>query len=296
MDNAIKLDQNVQDERKGRIISGIVHAIMLLLIILPLMTYPDPPPGQQGVLVSFGVPDMGSGDDLPDTQQEEQVTPTPPSEVAPPEVEEVKEKPKQKPKPKPTETAKVKTQSNAETIRINQEKAADKKRRELEAQRERELEAEERAAQEAKRKAEAEAKAELERKEAEAKKQAGSYFGHGKGKTDTPGNQGDPNGDPNADVLTGISTGAGKIGGGLENRGGAGPKPSERSQETGIVVIRVCVNETGKVISADFTLSGSSTQSPTLIKAAKESAEQYTFGKGSIDRQCGTISYNFRVQ
>jgi len=116
MDNAINIDKNAQDERKGKIISAIVHAIMLLLFIWPLMSYPDPPPGQQGVLVSFGMPDMGSGNDTPDTQQEEQVNPTPPSEVAPPETQEVKEKPKERPKPKPAETTKVKTQNDPETI------------------------------------------------------------------------------------------------------------------------------------------------------------------------------------
>lgn len=299
MDNAIKIDQNVQDERRGRIISGIVHAIMLLLFIMPLMNYPDPPPGQQGVLVSFGMPDMGSGDDMPDTQQEEKVNPTPPSEVAPPEVEPVKEKPKETPKPKPAETTKVKTQNNAETIRINQEKAAETRRRELEAQRQREVEAQQRAEEAAKRKAEAEAKAkaDAEKKQYEdAKKQYGGLFGGGKGNTDDPGNQGDPNGNPNSDVLSGISTGAGTIGGGLENRGGAGPAIEDRSQEQGKVVIRICVNSSGKVISADYTQRGSTTQSRTLIALAKKNAMQYTFNSGSTDKQCGTIAYNFRVQ
>lgn len=299
MDNAIKLDQNLQDERKGRIISGIVHAIMLLLIILPLMSYPDPPPGQQGVLVSFGTPDMGSGDDMPDTQQEEMVNPTPPSEVAPPEVEEVKEEPKEKPKQKPKETTKVKTQNNAETIRIKQEQAKETKRRELEAQRQREIDAQERAAEAAKRKADAEAKAKADaekKKYEDAKKQYGGLFGGGKGETDSPGNQGDPNGNPNSDVLTGISTGAGTIGGGLENRGGAGPAIEDRSQEQGKVVIRICVNSSGKVTSAEFTQRGSTTSSRTLIALAKKNALQYTFNSGSTDKQCGTIAYNFRVQ
>ncbi len=299
MDEAINLEQNLKDERRGRIISGIVHAIMLALFILPLMHYPDPPPGQQGVLVSFGMPDMGSGDDMPDTQQDEPVTPIPPSEAAPPAVEKITEKPKEKPKLKPTEATPIKTQNDPETIRIKQQKAVEKKKRELEAQRQREVERQQRAEEAARQKAEAEAKAKADAKKKkyeESKKQFGGLFGGGKGDTDSPGNQGDPNGDPNSDIMTGISTGSGTIGGGLENRGGAGPDIQDQSQEKGKVVIKICVNTSGKVVKAEFTQRGSTTQSSKLIALAKKNALRYTFSASSNENQCGTIAYNFRVQ
>jgi len=297
MEEAI-LTENVNDSRRGKIISVIVHALLLLLLLYPFMTYPDPPPGQQGVLVSFGMPDTGSGDDIPDTQQEEPIPPTPPSEPAP-EVEAVKEKPKEETKPKPKPAPKVKTQNDPETIRIKQQKEQEARERAQEAERQRELEAERQRELAAQRKAEAEAKAKADaekKKYEDAKKQYGGLFGGGRGETGEPGNQGDPDGNPNSDVLTGISTGAGVIGGGLENRGGAGPKIEDRSQEQGKVVIRICVNSSGKVISAEYTQRGSTTQSRNLITLAKKNAMKYTFNSGSADKQCGTIAYNFRVQ
>ena len=60
--------------------SGIINIIILILAFLPFLTYPVPPPGQEGILVSFGTPDIGQGDSRPETQQEEIVVPKPPSE------------------------------------------------------------------------------------------------------------------------------------------------------------------------------------------------------------------------
>lgn len=82
---------NEKDKRKGWVISFATHAVILILALLPFLQYEDPPPGQQGVLVSFGAPDMGRGDDRPDTQQEEEVVPEPPSEEEVVEEEEVEE-------------------------------------------------------------------------------------------------------------------------------------------------------------------------------------------------------------
>ena len=53
-----------------------------------------------------------------------------------------------------------------------------------------------------------------------------------------------PNGDPNSGNLSGISTGAGTVGGGLSGRGYKKPAaPKDNSQETGTVVVRVCVDK-----------------------------------------------------
>lgn len=284
-----------EDGRKGKIISIVVHVALLLLVFLYSWSIPEPPPGQQGVLVSFGIPDMGQGDDLPDTQQE---TPTPPQPTsAPAKKEEVK---KEKPKPTKTQAApKVQTQNDPEQIRIKQQREAENKKRAEALRKQREEEAQRRAEEEAARKAEAEAKAKAEAEQRayeEKKKQFGGLFGGGKGETDTPGNQGEPDGDPNASALSGISTGAGTIGGGLENRGGAGPPIEDRSQAQGKVVIRICVDSNGKVISADFTQRGSTTSNRTLINLAKKNAREYTFSSSSTDKQCGTIAYNFKVR
>ena len=105
-------------------------------------------------------------------------------------------------------------------LKKKQKEEAETKKKQLEEARKKQAEedARRKAEEEAARKAQEEA----DRKQAEydeASKQYGDLFGSGKGKTNTAGNQGDPNGDPNAKNLEGISTGSGTVGGGLGDRG-----------------------------------------------------------------------------
>ncbi len=311
---------NSQDRRKGWITSFAVHAVLLLLAILPFLHFEVPPPGQQGVLVSFGAPDMGSGDDRPDTQQEEVVEPEPPSEEAPEEVkdqpEEVVEEPVEEVSP-PEEVAEqspdipeeVVTKDEPDLVAIEKKKKEEEARKQQEElERQRKIEEDRKRAEaeaEAKRIAEAEAaakkKAEEEaKKKAEyekAKKQFGDSFGGGKGKTDKPGNQGDPDGDPDASRLEGISSGSGMVGGGLGDRGVVyEPKITDNSQKTGTVVVKVCVGRDGKVVSADYTQRGSTTADSDLRAIAIKNAKRFRFSKSTIDKQCGTITIEFKVR
>lgn len=148
---------------------------------------------------------------------------------------------------------------------------------------------------EAKKKAEAEAKKKAEYEK--AKKQFGDSFGGGKGETDSPGNQGDPDGDPDASRLEGISTGSGVVGGGLGDRGVVyEPKINDNSQKTGTVVMRVCVGRDGQVVSADYTQKGSTTADSELRAIAIRSAKRFKFSKSTVDKQCGTITIDFKVR
>ena len=302
---------NEKDRKRGWITSLAVHAVLLILALLPFLTYPDPPPGQQGVLVSFGAPDMGSGDDRPDTQQEEEVVPEPPSEeevveeetepveeeVVEEVVEEVPPTPAE-PEPVPEMPEEVVTQDEPDLVAIQKKK--EQEAREKEEAEERERQAEEArkkalAEAEAKKKAEEEAKKKAEYEK--AKKQFGDSFGSGKGKTDKPGNQGDPNGDPDASRLEGISTGSGMVGGGLGDRGLVyEPKITDNSQKTGVVVVRVCVGRDGNVVSANYTQKGSTTADSQLREIAIRNAKKFKFAKSSIDKQCGTITIDFKVR
>lgn len=273
------MQSNPNDRRKAKRVSIIVNAILLILLLFPFMSYQVPPPGEEGILVSFGAPNMGSGDDRPDTQQEEVVEPKPPSETPPPPVEPEVVK----------ETAvkeEVVTQEDPNAIALKkqeeerQKKLAEKKRQE-------ELEAQRQAEAEAKKKAEYEA----------TKKQFGDLFGGGKGKTDSPGNQGDPLGDPNSNNLEGLSTGSGNIGDGLGGRNVRyKPNVVEKSQETGRVVVRVCVNEKGNVIEAELTQKGTTAGDSDLINTAIRYARQYRFSESTVSKQCGTITFDFKIQ
>ena len=319
-----------KDRRRGWVTSFTIHALLLLLALLPFLSYEDPPPGQQGVLVSFGAPDMGSGDDSPDTQQEEYVEPQPTAEEAAAEeveeaVEEVAEEaveettveePVEAEETPPVQELpeEVVTTDEPDEVAIQKQKEEEEARKVEEAREKAEAREDARIAEEARKKAQAEAeakkKAEAEAKakaDAEAKKKAeyeaakkqfGDAFGSGKGKTDKPGNQGDPDGDPDASKLEGVSTGSGMVGGGLGDRGVVFvPKIQDSSQKTGVVVVRVCVDKNGNVSEPPrFTQKGSTTADSELVNIAIASAKKFRFSKSSVDKQCGTITVNFKVQ
>lgn len=306
---AIVSHQEQKNKRRGVTTSVIVHILLILLALWPLLTFPDPPPGQEGILVNLGLPDIGEGDNNAGPAVPAEPEETQPEEVEEdiPETEESVPEEVSEPEPveKPVEKEVVKTEDpnelalkrKKEEERKRQEEA-DRKKKEAEAKKIRDAEAKRKAAEEA----EAKRKAEEARKKAEAdalKDQIGGLFGDGEGKGNTgkPGSQGDPNGDPDASKLEGISTGRGQVGGGLGSRGVAKTHtPTDNSQKQGTVVVKVCIDKSGNVISADFTQGGSTTNDATLKRIAINSAKKWRFQPGNVDKQCGTITYNFRVK
>lgn len=299
---SIITQQERKNSNRGKVISVVVHIALILLALLPLLHYPDPPPGQEGIVVNLGLPDIGDGDN--------NAGPSAPAEPLPaeetPEVEESQPEPEpEEVQPDPVPEKEVVETEDPNEIALKRKKEEERKKQE-EADRQKKIEDAKRQAEaEAKRQAEAEAKRQAEeeaKRKAEAdrlKNDIGGLFGDGggKGNTGKPGNQGDPNGDPNASNLEGISTGSGRVGGGLGSRGVLkSPTVAENSQKAGTVVVSVCVDSSGKVISAEYTQRGSTTADSQLVNAAIRNAKNWQFSDGSVDKQCGTISYNFKVK
>jgi outer membrane biosynthesis protein TonB len=291
MDVFFELDEK-RNRSKSRWLSILIHIGLVLLALLPLLSFPVPPPGQKGILVNLGLPDEGMGNES---------APIIPKEAAQKEKEQVPEivpiKQVESAPPKIEEPSRLTTDSDV---------IIERKKREEEKKKADELAAKKAAEEEANRKAEEEAarvkaqeKARIDAEAAKTKSDIGGLFGGqgtGQGNTGRPGNQGDPDGDPNAGKLEGISTGAGMVGGGLGNRGVVTiPKINDRSQKEGKVVINVCVDKAGKVLSADFTQRGSTTTDPTLVRLATDNARLWKFMPGDTDRQCGTITYQFKL-
>ncbi len=331
MDASLSI-QELKDKRIGKIASFIIHIIFLLLIFYPFMQYENPPPGQAGILVSFGEPDAGEGSNqaekalaeaAPPEETVEEDEPEPVVEDEP-EPEPVVEPEPEAPKPVEKEAVpkkEVNEDKNSKEIALKkkkekerkellekerkEKKEADAKKKAADAKKKAEADAKKKAA-DAKKKAEAAAKQKAleakKKKEADAKAlkdQIGGLFGNngnGNGDNGNPGSQGDPNGDEDSKILDGISTGTGKIGGGLGNRGGNGPRIKDNSQETGTIVVKVCIDDSGRVVSAKYTQRGSTSASAKLIKLAEANAKKYTFKKGSVEKQCGTITYDFKVK
>lgn len=298
------IDHNEQkDRRKGRRASFIGGVAVLILLFLPLLKYPIPPPGQEGILVNLGLPDLGQGADnagpsAPSVTDpvEEEAPEQEQEEIEEPQEPEVRNDPA--PDPQPVEKEVITTEDpEAVALKKKQEEEAERRRQEaLERQRQAEAERK-RQEEEARKKAEAEAakKAEAD----ELKDKLGGLFGSGEGKGNTgeKGNQGDPEGDPDASKLEGVSTGSGTVGSELGGRGvTASPRITDRSQDQGVVVVRVCVDRNGNVTSAEFTQKGTTASSARLKQLAVANAKKWKFSGGSVDKQCGTITYNFRVQ
>ena len=285
-----------EDHRKGLVGSIAFHALILLILILPFIKFPIPPPGQQGIVVNLGIPEAGQGNDRPETQNREIVPPTPPSSAKP--VVNKEPEPQVKQTSAQVETSKEVITADAEEIRIKKtEEDKQKREREAELKRQRELEEAKRQAElEAQRKAEEEARKQAEYEQ--SKKQFGELLaGTGKGNTDVAGSQGVQNGDPDASKLEGISTGSGMVGGGLSNRGVLyEPDVRDSSQKTGRVVVNVCVDTNGDVVSATYTQRGSTTTDSELRALAERSARKFKFSQADIDKQCGTITIDFKVQ
>ncbi len=304
----------LKDRRKAKVYTAVLMVLFFTLLLLPFFSYQNPPPGQEGLLVSFGQIEAGQGSEAaapPAAKPDEEVKPEKPKEK--PKVKPVKKPEESKPKPKPK---KVETPVDEDVISAKNEAIALKKQKQKEEAEQKAKEdalAKIKAAEEAAEKARlAEAQRIKEEKAARiaaaaAKKQkeaddlksslAGA-FGKGSGRGDggKPGNQGVEDGDPNAEALKGLNTGIGSIGGGLLGRGGKGPGIKDNSNKTGKVVVNVCIDAKGNVVSVKFTQKGSTSSDPELIKLATDNANKWSFNSGISDTTCGTITYDFKVK
>lgn len=288
--------QEREHNRKGRVASIIFGVLIIIIMLIPFLTYPTPPPGQEGILVNLGLPDVGQGDDNagPSAPAEPEVTPPEPETTPPPPAEAT-------PEPEPQPEKEIVTTEDPDAIRLKQQEE-ERKRQEAEAEqkRQQELEAERQRQQEAERKKQ-EAEAERKRQEEAAQKtkdQIGGLFGDGSGKGNTgkPGNQGDPGGDPNSDNLEGVSDGVGSnIGGNLRGRGIVNSPKISKATERGTVVIYLCVGSNGQVTEARVQLRGTSAGASAQSQALTN-AKKWRFSPGTLDKQCGTITYTFALK
>ncbi len=141
-------------------------------------------------------------------------------------------------------------------------------------------------------------KTEKVEKTVDAKSQFSKLFkSRGTKKSSKNGAQGDPLGSRDSDILEGITRGKGRAGDGLQSRGMVfEPLIEDNSQKSGRVVVRICVDETGKVTSSKYTQRGSTTTDSELISIAEKNALKYRFSPSNKKEQCGTISIEFIVK
>ncbi len=121
----------------------------------------------------------------------------------------------------------------------------------------------------------------------------------GEGNNRSPGDKGRPDGDPNAKSYYG--TGKGLDGDGNYRLGGRKALNKEKfvqdCNESGIVVVKIEVNQTGKVVKATPGMKGTTNSASCLMGPAKKAALATRFNSDSKApvKQVGTIIYQFKL-
>ncbi len=299
--------------RRGLIATIIYHGLLLALMIFAGLTFPDPPPEEEGILVNFGTDDSGFGQFEPSGDEENAGDPDLPvvqestvAETAPPEpsytepvakpdqtqdLEETRVVETPKPDPKEIERQRI------EKERIERERRQEQERLErerIERERiERERLEQERIARE------------REKKARRLNNMGRSAFGK-KGVGEGDGSQGVAGGSGNQGVSTG-SAGADNYGtgGGLGNNAGnyglgdrkalgSLPKPNVSGcsvTQRIVVKVEIKVDRNGKVISAVVTEATYQDNCiwNTVVAAAKRS--RFTMDQNAPYQQTGWIRY-----
>lgn len=281
-------------EKKSATITAVISGLILILLFLFGFTYLDPPP-ENGIAVNFGTSDVGSGDIQPTEpvqsapqQNTAQPTPPQPTETTPEVKDEVvtqdteiapviekeeekkveKEQPKEQPKEKPVET----TETPKEVKETKEVKKPDPKPDKNTSDALNSL--------------------------INGPKKDGKANG-GEGNDNQPGDKGDPNGDPNASSYYG--QGKGLDGDGNYRLGGRKALNKEKfvqdCNESGIVVVKIEVNQRGQVINAVPGAKGTTNNASCLMEPARRAALATKFNSDADApvKQTGYIEYEFKL-
>lgn len=266
--------------------------MLLALLIFVAFTAPEPPEYEEGILVSFGTDETGSGliEPSPAAVQEETSPPLPnvASDVQPEEpilTQNIEEAPVVK-----------KVDPEAEKKRLEKLEADRKLREQIEVERKRKEQEEierKRIEEEQKRQADIMNRT---KNAIENSKNAGTKT-TGEGETGGAGNQGVKTGTVDSKVRgDGSGQGDKGISYDLQGRGFQSlPAPKYDYQGEGRVVVEVSVDRSGKVIQAIPGTKGSTTLDEYLLKVAKDAAllARFDAKPDAPAIQKGTITYNF---
>jgi hypothetical protein len=302
--------------RRGLIATIIYHTLLLLLLVFAGLTFPMPPPEEEGILVNFGTEETGLGDYEPMGDDQQAGDPELPvveesREMPEPEAEPVREVTETytPPDPKPVEqTQDVEVTKVKEVPKPTPEELERQRQAELERQRLADLERQ-RLEQE---RIEREQREEQERIERERQEQAErlnnlgrNAFGRqgvgetegSEGVTEGTGNQGVTNGTPDAERYdTGGGLGDGISFGGLGSRRAVGSLPKPNMSGCDItqkieVKVEIQVDREGMVISAIVTNATYQDNCiwTMVVDAAKRS--RFSVDQTANYRQTGWIKY-----
>ncbi|MFM2207395.1 MAG: hypothetical protein RL213_1370 [Bacteroidota bacterium] len=275
-------------------LSIMIHAAIVMALLFLVMTTPNPPfpemGGGGGVLVNIGYVDEATGEEQP---MSETVTDRPVESEVTPSVSGEERLATQETEEAPVSHSNKDTQKGTKPVKVQPTKQPTKPQEQPRTADPRSL---------------------YQGRTTASRSQGTGSRGSG--------DQGDRNGDPNS-----LYTGKGGEGGGQGTGSGSGtgdgegpgtgtgkgggvsfslngrkwmrtPVISDRSQETGKVVVDITVDQAGNVVSAIPGGRGSTTTSSYLFRLAKEAAMKAKFNASpeGADVQKGTITFIFVVQ
>ena len=235
---------------------------------------PDPPPGEEGMLINFGTDETGFGMEEPMASEIPQQSPPPPQEAATP-VESTEEIISQDFEEAPSVEPEKEVIEQKEVIKKPVEEVVAEKEETPPPPVKEPPKVNERA---------------LYKGRADSDNTSGS-----EGVTEGEGNQGSPNGSTDSDNYR-------------EGMGGEGfnfslagrnpvsiPLPDYNVQESGTVVVTIRVNREGVVTSAEAGARGTNTLDKDLLEAARKAALKARFNPSpdAAFTQQGTITYHF---
>jgi len=262
---------------RGILGTSVFHGIILGIIIFFGFIVPDPPPGEEGMMINFGTDETGFGFEEPMASEIPEQSSPPPQEVATP-VESTEEFISQDFEEAPAVEPEKEVVEQKEVIEKPVEKVEEEKEETPPPPVEEPPKVNERA---------------LYKGRADSDNTSGS-----EGITEGDGNQGSPGGSPDSENYT-----AG-MGGKGDNFSLAGrnpvsfPKPDYKGQEAGTVVVTIRVNREGVVTYAEAGAKGTNTLNKELLEAAIKAAFKARFNRSpdAAFTQQGTITYHFVLQ
>ena len=248
-------------ERKSAVITSILLVLILFAVFNYGLQYLDPPQ-EYGLAINFGGANTGSGDPVENSKNI-------PVQKQP--VQKQKEIPKEVETPKETATDKLVTHDRKETTVIEKVKEVEKPKPSKETQ-------------------------DLLNNLLKGNSKDGEN--KGEGDDDNSGLKGDKNGDPKSTKYYGNNGSGGDKNYNLAGRN-ALSKPIEKPDcnEEGFVVVKIEVDNTGKVIKADVEVKGSTNTAKCLTDPAKLAAlkTRWNADPNAPNKQIGYITYRFSL-
>ncbi len=271
----------VHKQKSFAITLVIMSLIVLALLIMKLTNAIIPPDAEDGIAITFGTDNMGMGEINPPKPTEQTVATEEPTEETP------------KTETTPAEEPVLTQNDDEETLVIPKEEVKKKKETPKEAK----------PTPKKPQKPAASTTDALSSVLNASVKNPNSGNGSGsQGDDNVSGYKGDPKGNPYAssffgDSSDGSGSGSGKSWGLNGRRYISGEKIFQDCNESGLVIVQIEVDRSGKVVRAKAGEKGTTNKAPCLLDAARKSAMTYRFNadEKAPQTQIGFLSIRFKL-